>query len=201
MTHTRLVAWLRILLPLVALGFLATLFLWQDPEPESTLPYAEIDADRLAGEAGLNRPEFATIASNGAAITLDAAHIGPATGVDGAGQGTGLSGSNASGTELRLTWRTPDNLAADLTAPRGDIAGQEITLSGGVRLTTSDGWTLSAPTFKTDTGAGRITSADGDLHVFAPLGQIKAGAMALERRDNGDSLLDLSGGVRLLYQP
>jgi lipopolysaccharide export system protein LptC len=44
-----------------------------------------------------------------------------------------------------MTWRAQDGLAADLTAPTGRDGGRADHLSGGVRVTTSDGWAMTVP--------------------------------------------------------
>jgi lipopolysaccharide export system protein LptC len=42
--HTRVVGWLKVALPLIALALLATLFLLADRiDPDDALPYAEVD--------------------------------------------------------------------------------------------------------------------------------------------------------------
>ena len=101
---------------------------------------------------------------------------------------------------LRLTWRAQDGLAADLTAPTGRMEGQQIHLSGGVRVTTSDGWAMTVPQVDTDLSADRMLGTGG-LTGFAPFGRLDANQMEVTRSPNGDYLLNLTGDVRLVYQP
>ena len=76
------------------------------------------------------------------------------------------------------------------------------TLSDGVRLTTADGWVVTAPEFRALTGEG-VVSADRQVDVRAPFGDLTAGAMELRPQSPGkaDHVLDLKGGVRLIYRP
>lgn len=190
MLRSRVVAWLRVLLPLAALVILSTLFLaGRRPDPDAAIPYATVDAEDRARNPRMTAPDFATVTGDGSELTLRADHATP----DASGEGGAASG-------MRLTWRAPTGLAADLTAPQARLEGGQIALGGGVRLTTSDGWALTAPEIRADTGADRIEAAGG-LDGFAPMGRITAGRMDMRRDGQGDHVLDLTGGVRLIYQP
>lgn len=187
--RSRLVAWLRVLLPLAALAILSTLFLLPDsPDPDAAIPYAEVDAEDLAQNPRMTRPEFSGVTDDGAAVTLAAESATPLAGKDGAAE------------RLRLTWRAADGLAADLTAPQGQVDAENIRLDGGVRLTTSDGWAMTVPTLDTDTASG-VMIGEGGLTAFAPFGRIDAERMEMSRNGDGQHVLNLSGGVRLVYQP
>ncbi|MDO5641409.1 MAG: hypothetical protein Q4G26_03330 [Paracoccus sp. (in: a-proteobacteria)] len=187
--RSRVVAWLRVLLPLAALAILSTLFLLpRAPDPDGALPYADVDAEALARDARMTRPEFAGVTEDGAAVTLTADSAGSAQ--DG----------NSDAERLRMTWRTPGGLAADLTAPEGRMDGATIRLSGGVRITTSDGWAMTVPDLDTDTASG-VMQGKGGMTAFAPFGRVDADRMEITRDEAGQHVLNLSGGVRLLYQP
>ncbi|WBU56448.1 hypothetical protein [Paracoccus sediminicola] len=187
--RSRIVAWLRVLLPLAALVILSTLFLLsRSPNPDDAIPYADVDAEALARDPRMTRPEFAGVTDGGAAVTLTAERATPAQSDTGAAE------------TLRMTWRAPEGLAADLTAPRGEVDGQSVRLSGGVRVTTSDGWAMTVPQVDSDLRADLITGTGG-LTAFAPLGRIDANSMEISRDDEGAHVLNLSGDVRLVYQP
>ncbi|MDO5603833.1 MAG: hypothetical protein Q4G25_01595 [Paracoccus sp. (in: a-proteobacteria)] len=184
------VAWLRVALPLTALVLLSTLFLLgRKPDPEAAIPYATVDAEDLIRDPRMTRPEFAGVSEGGAEVTLNADRATPAPGNDG-----------GSAEAMRMTWRAPDGLAADLTAPQALMEDQVIHLSGGVRVTTSDGWALSVPQIDTDLATDRMTGTGG-LVVFSPLGQLNADAFEISRDSAGDHVLNLTGDVRLIYQP
>lgn len=187
--RSRVVAWLRVLLPLAALAILSTLFLiGRSPDPDGAIPYAEVDAEALANDPHMSRPAFSGVADDGSAVTLMAERAATGPGDSGAAR------------QMRLTWRAPEGLAADLTAPNGAVDGQKVQLSGGVRVTTSDGWALTLPEIHSDLTEGRIVG-EGGLNAFAPMGQLEAGAMEMSRDSAGQHVLNLTGGVRLIYQP
>ena len=51
MGRTRIVRWLRVLLPLAALAILSTLFLFsRRPEEDSRIPYAQVDLEQIGVE-------------------------------------------------------------------------------------------------------------------------------------------------------
>ncbi|MDO5527769.1 MAG: hypothetical protein Q4F71_00030 [Paracoccus sp. (in: a-proteobacteria)] len=189
MLRSRIVAWLRVLLPLAALVILSTLFLaGRRPDPDAAIPYAEVDAEELARNPRMTAPDFATMTEDRSELTLRADHATPD------GEGGGASSG------LRLTWRAADGLAADMTAPDARYAGDLLTLAGGVRMTTSDGWALTAPELSADTLSARI-EAGGGLDGMAPMGRFRADHMEMSRDEAGDHVLNLTGGVRLIYQP
>lgn len=194
MSRTRIVRWLRVLLPLVALAILSTLFLLsKKPGEDPAIPYADVDAEELAREPQMVLPEFAGVTGDGAAVTLRADQV----------RTEGGAGGEAS--RLRMTWRAGDGLAADLTAPGGAMEEGMISLTGGVRITTSSGWAMTTPQVDSPTGDGQgqpVMVAPEEVNAFAPFGQLTAGAMDLSRADAaGDHLLNFTKGVRLIYQP
>ncbi|SDD41057.1 lipopolysaccharide export system protein LptC [Paracoccus isoporae] len=187
--RSRVIAWLRVLLPLAALAILSTLFLLgRSPDPDDAIPYADVDAEELARDPRMTRPEFAGVTNGGAAVTLTADRATPNSDREGSAE------------TLRMTWRSADGLAADLTAPHGDVDGQAIRLDGGVRVTTSDGWAITVPQVESDLDADLVTGTGG-LTAFAPMGRIDAAEMVISRDADGAQLLNLSGDVRLLYEP
>ena len=59
MSRTRIVRWLRVLLPLVALAMLSTMFLFsRGSDVESRIPYAEVDAQAAARDNRIVAPEY-----------------------------------------------------------------------------------------------------------------------------------------------
>lgn len=189
MNRTRVVRWLRVLLPLLALVMLSTLFLFsRNGGSESRIPYAEVDAEAMARDPRLVAPEYAGVTDDGARLTLRATEAAPDEG-----------GGRAR--DLRLDWQRPDGLQADLTAPRAGLADGAIRLDGGVRMTTSTGWTLDAQSAEAATDRSRI-AADEGIEAKAPFGTLSARRMELAPGRGSDaSILNFSGDVRLIYQP
>lgn len=182
------VAWAKVLLPLAALVLLSTIFLLsRQTDPDAALPYAEVDAEALARDPRVTAPEFSGVTSDGTAIRLSAETATPEAGTDAKGQ------------NIRLTLRPREGAASDLTAGSVQVQSGEVLLSDGVRMTTSDGWALTSPAMTAATDRTSITS-NGAVTAFAPFGRLDAGAMSLHQQDDSP-VLDLTGGVRLIYQP
>lgn len=191
--RTRIVRWLRVLLPLLALVLLSTMFLFsRRPATEPQIPYADVDAEQMAREPRMIAPEYAGVTEDGAELSLRAAEAAPAA---------GAAGGRAS--ELVLNWKARDGLVADLTAPQFGMGADMIALSGGVHMVTSSGWVVDAPRIDAATDRSRIAAGEG-VSAAAPFGEITAGAMELvpdEAESSGGSILNFTGGVRLLYRP
>lgn len=188
-----IVAWLRVLLPLAALAVLSTLFLLsRKPDVGPSIPYAEVDAETLAGQPRITAPTYAGVTPDGAELTLTADSATPA----------GTSAGTASG--LRLAWEGTEGLRAELEAPQAELGDGMIRLDGGVEIATSTGWQLDAPRVDAATDRSRI-EASGGVVASAPFGRITADLAILEPLP-GDAapahhLLNFTGAVRLLYQP
>lgn len=193
-THTRVVAWLKVALPLTALAILSTLFLVaRRIDPEDALPYAEVDVEDLAREPRMTAPTYAGTTSDGAALTLSADEARPTA-----------EGTPAAAAGLRLELDTPDGARTELlagSAVMGD-ATREVILSGGVTVTTSSGYRL-----ETAEVAARLdrTGLESRAEVTAtgPAGQIRADRMVLSQdgQTPGAYVLVFNGKVRLVYQP
>lgn len=195
-THSRLVGWLKVVLPLMALALLSTLFLVADRiDPNDAIPYAEVDVEDLLKDPRMSAPTYAGTTSDGAAITVSAASARPA------GQD---SGARAEAVTALLDM--PDGGHAEMTAAEAKIddAAGLLALSGGVRIATSSGYTL-----ETEGMTARLDRSElagpGPVSAIGPPGQITAQGFALTRKPAadgaGDYLLVFSGGVKLIYQP
>lgn len=196
MTRTRIVRWLRILLPLAALCLLSTLFLFsRESQTESQIPYAEVDAEAMARDPRVIAPQYAGVTADGAQLALTAAEVAP------------REGGTAS--DLRLDWRRPDGLSADVIAPQASVEDGTISLRGGVRMTTSSGWTIDAQGIDAAMDRSHLAAGEG-ISAQAPFGTLTAGQMELVPDvpgggqapvEGAPSILNFSGGVRLIYQP
>ena len=192
MTRSRIVALLRVILPLTALALLSVLFLLgRKPEPDATIPYADVDPREVAERQMATSPTYAGVTEDGAQINITGAQVMP-----GSAEGQGTAST------VRMTFRAQDGRAADISAGHAAIEGDLMVLQEGVRMTTADGWVVTAPEFHASRSAGTL-NADSEVNVRAPFGDLTAGQMALRPlgEGTGDHVLDLSGGVRLIYQP
>lgn len=192
--HSAVVAWAKILLPLVALAALSTLFfVSRGTNPEDRIPYANSapadgsSAPRLAGAT------FAGMTRDGAALTLKA---------DAATPGTPGSANSGSAQGLTGLIETPDGVSTTITGAVGllDQQNNRVTLSGGVTMKNTAGFDVQTESMTVALDRTRLES-QGAVTAHAPFGQVQAGKLLMTRAADGAYMLDFTGGVRLLYQP
>jgi lipopolysaccharide export system protein LptC len=189
--HSRLVAVLKVALPLIALVLLSTLFIFSRKiNPEDAIPYATVDvADRLR-DPKMTSAAFSGVTQDGASLAIAANEVKP----------------NAQGGELQLVQgalQTPDGVKSEVAASQVAMnkdAGR-IELTQGAEFRNGAGYVLSAEGFAISTGMTHVESL-GAVSGEAPAGQITAQSMVLSQDGAaGPYLLVFNGKVRLLYQP
>jgi lipopolysaccharide export system protein LptC len=193
--HSRVVFWLKIVLPLMALVILSTLFLFSRRiDIEASLPYSEVDVKELAREQRLTRPEYSTVTSDGSALRISAAIAYPQTG----------SNSSATADSLVARYDTKGGLRLDLEATTGrvDEAAGNMTLRDGVRINTSTGYEMTTSGLDAALDRTRLIS-EGAVTATGPLGRLDAGQMEIRQTDAeiGDYVLIFKQGVKLVYDP
>ncbi|WP_103335227.1 LPS export ABC transporter periplasmic protein LptC [Pseudotabrizicola formosa] len=193
--HTRLIGWLKVILPLAALALLSTLFLVaRTINPDDALPYAEVDVEDRLREPRMTAPTYAGLTSDGAALSVSADDARPVA----------ADGSGASASALTGLLETPDGGTTRLVAGAGrlDPAARQVLLSGGVTVSSSSGWTvvgdrLTAAMDTTDIALPDPVTATG------PAGVVTADTMRLtqDARHTGAYVLVFNGTVKLIYTP
>ncbi len=183
--YTRVVNWLKILLPLMALGLLATVFLFaRSPAPEGEVPYAVIED--IARDPRIGAPAFSGVTPDGAAVTLGARAVRP--------QGNALIVDDL---RIEITARSDEGVV--VTAQEGDFdpTTRRATLTGLARIESTTGYRLEATGLEVNLAEGTLRTL-GPLAARAPFGDFEAGG--LEVTEGGEHLV-FNEGVRLLYQP
>ncbi|MGL4237401.1 LPS export ABC transporter periplasmic protein LptC [Tabrizicola sp.] len=193
-THTRVIGWLKVVLPLAALAILSTLFLVADRiDPEDALPYAEVDVEALAREPRMTAPSYSGTTMDGGAVTLTADEARPKA-----------EGSPATAASLRFELATPDGGTTKLTAASGvmDEGTNQVVLSGGVTVVTSTGYRLETPEVAARLDRSGLESR-GPVTATGPVGDIRADRMVLSQDNQtpGSYVLVFTGDVRLVYLP
>ena len=192
--HSRIVFWLKILLPLAALGLLATLFLFgRTVGPEDAIPYAATDiADRVK-QPRVTAPVFAGMTADGSALTIKAAEARP-----------GVAGTDNAGSarDLIALVELPGGSTATVTSGTGvlDQAAHKAMLTEGVKLVSSNGYTVDTSGMVLSLTQTDVTSL-GPVKATGPVGRITAQGMHLGQEPSGGYLLDFTGGVTLVYTP
>lgn len=193
--HSKAVAWLKIALPLIALGILSTLFLVSSKvDPEGALPAAQAGIAERLREPRLTRPIWSGMTDDGAALTVTADEARPE------GRGTG----GASAERLRATLDMPDGGRVTLEAARGRMhaGGTRMTLAGDVVVTTSAGYRIETEAIEAQLDQTGLRS-DRAVTATGPAGRLTAGSMQLSAATEqpGSYVVVFNGGVRLLYDP
>lgn len=192
--HSRVVFWLKIILPLLALVILSTLFLFsRRVDTDKALPYAEVDVEDLARDQRLTTPEYSGVTLDGAALMIHASTARPGT-------DTGAATADS----LVASYEAPDGLRIDLSAAEGriDEASGRMSLTGNVRIVTSTGYRMTTPGLDSALDRTELHSA-GTVRAEAPYGTIDAGNMVIRHEDAGipGYVLLFNEGVKLIYEP
>lgn len=197
--YSRLVFWLKIVLPLAALGILSTIFLVSNAvDPDDAIPYAQVDVEQLAREPRVTAPSYAGVTDDGTEVLIEAETVTPET----------ATPDNVVIDRLRTLLRIPDGSQAEISAGSGriDTEQRQLILEDGIILRTSSGYVLKTEALLGSLRNIRLESR-GLIEGRGPMGELSAGRMVLEqrapedRRIGSDYLLVFNEGVRLLYQP
>jgi lipopolysaccharide export system protein LptC len=191
--HSRLVAILKIGLPLLAIAMLLSLFLF--PREERVGPgliFTEADLEALGEGLRITEPVLTGATRDedpfrfaARAVIPDAAPPTRATIEDLDGEISFLGGQRFA-----------------VTAPVADVdfETQILEATGGVTVVSDDGYRMSAERVVIDLVAG-ILRAEGDVDGAGPLGTIAAETMVIAPAETGKGrrVFSFGGGVRLVY--
>ena len=192
--HSRVVAWMKILLPLAALGILSTLFMISDTfDPSQPLPITGIDLQKRAQDQGATKATFAGVTRTGDEVIVqtERSRLSP--------EDPRLILAEDITATLRLTSGTEINIASR----RGEMNQPEnsASLVGDVSIETDSGYVL-----RTEHLIARFddlyAESPGPVAGTAPAGDLTAGRMVLQNRGESDQAhLVFTNGVKLIYQP
>ena len=190
--YSALVAWLKTLLPIVALGLLSTIFLFSGKvDVTQSLPYAEHNIAEIIREQRITRPYFTGIASNGTEIALSAAYASPQV-------------ENAhilEITDLSVVLRSASDRMVQVTAGQGalDSTRQTAQISTDVHIAALPDFWVTTEALDMNFNQGFI-SAKGGFQGVTALGAITAGEMHLQMTADDQQIVFLND-VRLVYSP
>lgn len=193
---TRLVRFLRIALPLLALALLSTVFLVaRHLNPDDAIPYSDVDiADRLR-EPRMTSPDYAGTTADGADLRVTAETATP----EKPETATGAAAQSVQGV---LT--TPDGVRTDLRSlsAQMDAGGDSVTFDGAVDLATSSGYSVQTDRMVARTDQTELRSLS-PVTASGPGTRITAQEMVLTQdRAKPDSyVLVFKGQVKLVYEP
>jgi len=193
-TYSHVVAGVKTLLPLAALGLLSTLFLISNTvDPTAPVPTAPDNLADRARDLGATAPSFAGVTDTGDEIVFRAATARPVP------QDPDRLSAERVSAGIRLAGGAGISIRADAADfdPRARTAG----LRGAVLILTTTGYRIE--TERLETRLDRLlATTPGPVTATGPLGDITAGQMRLHEavHGNGAELL-FSAGVTLVYRP
>lgn len=190
--YSKAVVWVKVTLPLIALGLLSSLFLLSgSPDPDAALPYAAVDIDEIIREQRVTAPRFAGVLGEGQELVLTAEAVSADPAMADRIQAQAIEG--------RMDLTTTEFLT--LTSAMGDfdMAAQMATLTDGVSIQTSEGFRLDGDSLLLALDRVHI-SAQTPVHVTGPGLDLTADTMDFSGPE-GETILRFTGSVRMVYDP
>lgn len=190
--YSRFVAWMKIILPLIALGLLSTLFLIsRSIDPTQAIPISEIDLAQRAEDQGATNAAFAGVTTGGDQIAFAAVTARPDP------EDPRMIEAEDITAEIKLR----SGARIDIVAERATLHQQDYTssLQGDVRIRSTSGYDLRTERLdaKLDT---LFAQTPGPVSGSGPPGDLTAGRMILRgNEDGGDAHLLFTDGVKLVY--
>lgn len=191
--HTRWVQWLKIALPLLAVGLIAAMFLIPRERVEGGLTAAQIAA--LGAGLKLDNPRFSGATDDGEPYEITAAWALPDSAMPDVidlDQPKGRIVTNGSG-------------LVTVEALKGVFvrSAESLTLNGGVVIVTADGYRFETESAELDV-AGRSVTSPGAVRITGPFGSIEAGSMRATDpagpEESGDVPAGMSGAARIWFE-
>jgi lipopolysaccharide export system protein LptC len=191
--YSRMVAWLKVLLPLMALALLSTLFLLsRTVDPTASVPFAEAEIQERVRDQQITGPFFSGSTPNGDQISFSAGKMST-------DHNNGSTIANDLSAQIDLASGSRIVFFADTGTI--DIASDTSILSGNVLITTSSGYRVNS-----DQLISSMTSLDVEspekVMAVGPIGNLTAGSMTITTTENTENThLIFKNGVNLIYDP
>lgn len=189
--YSQVVSYVKIVLPIIAIGILSTLFLLsRTPDPERAIPFANVDLEELAREQRLGSPRYAGTTNAGREVMVVAETAAP---VDGQ-----LDLISVDTLDARI--ELDDTRFVDITSLQGviNLETNIADLSTDVQVADSTGYTLDTENLLVNFREFAMSSPT-DVVVEGPGFHLEAGSMDLSGAE-GAQVLIFNGGVKVLYQ-
>jgi lipopolysaccharide export system protein LptC len=194
--HSRVVAVLKVALPLVALGLLLGLFVGPPSERSEGdgLVFAPGDVEALGSGLVVRNPTFTGTTRGGDSFRFTAATVEPDAAPPERVAITRLTGDLdlANGPTVTVTAATGDL----------DVATERLDLVGDVDIATSDGYRIRGEKVTLDLRTGSMVAGDA-VETTGPLGRIDSASLRIAAADESGEprRFSFGNGVRLLYDP
>lgn len=194
-SYSRVIAWLKIALPILALGVLSTLFLVaRTVDPAQQLPFAEVDVAEIAREQRIGAPNYSGVTREGAAIAVSARSASPDP----------SDAGRLTGDTVRAAIDLPSGERIDIKADQMelDYAAGIVELSRSIEITTQSGFALRTGLLRVSLDRTRVIGPS-PVVLTGALGELSANRFELlGQPDPSDELVMVfNGDVKLLYDP
>ncbi|MBC7153782.1 MAG: LPS export ABC transporter periplasmic protein LptC [Rhodobacteraceae bacterium] len=194
-SYSRFIAWMKVVLPLAALGVLSTLFLLaRTVDPSRAISSSGVDVEGMAREMRIGSPDYAGVTKDGTAISLRAESARPDL------ERKGLMTAHVvRGVLETVAGRRYEISALDALV---DPGAAEIVLEGDVIVQSTSGYEIRTERMDASVDETRLESR-GAVIAKGPPGTLRAGGMVLRATTGGDRghVLVFNGGVKLIYDP
>ncbi|MBE1284495.1 MAG: hypothetical protein GJ676_14375 [Rhodobacteraceae bacterium] len=191
--YSRIVAFLKVLLPLAALVLLSTVFLIsRGVDTETEIPFAQQEIEERLRDQQITKPYFTGITSQGDEIMVTAGIARP-------GGGT----TPAEATELSARIRMADGSEMTLESETGRVRLDTDMASfiGNVVITSTTGLTVYTDHLNTAL-SGVEGDSPGKVTGHGAIGDLTAGSMQFSSKIEGGPVHMLfKDGVKLIYTP
>lgn len=191
-SYSRLVGFLKIVLPLIALALLSTLFLVSDRiDPGSSIPFADREITDRVENQQVTGPVFTGATASGDVVTFRAEQM----------LQSGPENNRAVNVSALVEFKQGGQigLVSDTGTFRPDA--DEATLSGNVLIESSSGYRLRTEALSAQLSNLNVI-APGEVRGVGPAGDLTAGAMQITtQEETGHTQLLFTGGVKLVYDP
>ncbi|WP_299348956.1 LPS export ABC transporter periplasmic protein LptC [uncultured Shimia sp.] len=193
-TYSRIVAFLKVLLPLVALALLSTLFLLSRGSSTSDyIPFAQLDLEQRAREQQVTSPFFSGKTSSGHLVRFAAETARP--------DQQDPEKSSAVDMDARIDLTGGSYITLTSNSAHIDNRTHMAKLLGDVTIVSSNGYTIE--TAELDAAMRELfAQTPGRVTGSGPAGDFEAGKMIIEaQQDSDEATLFFTNGVKLIYTP
>ncbi len=192
--YSRLVAFLQVFLPLLALAILSTLFLLsRNINTDAAIPFAESEIEDRVRDQLVTGPFYSGQTTRGDRIAISATTLAMPDG----------GGSVSTANEVTAQIDLAQGGRIIMTAQTGvvDMPAKNTTFEGDVLITTTSGYRIRSDALISTLGALEVTSP-GAISATGPIGDLESGQFRLTSREDSNAVhLLFTEGVKLIYQP
>jgi len=189
-SYSRMVAWLKILLPLIALGVLGTVFLFNSKDSfEVGFTFSRADIETLEKGSFIKNPQINGITKKGEPFHLTADEIRP----------QGNNNNVVVITNLNAEFLFDTGEWAKITSDSAlmDVVAQTVWFENGGQLATSDGNIAVVETLHLLIASGELQGSG--IVANGPLGRISAENFRIESREGENRVLWFENNVKMRY--